>query len=136
MKNPVITATDLNYDLDIINKWAYERQMEFNPDPTKQAKDVLFSYKPSSPVHPNLVFNGTAATKVDEYKHLGLILQSKLSFGRHLNEKMAKAKKIIGILKHLSKFLPLKTLNQMYKTLVLFYLDYCDIINHMPQIIT
>ena len=73
--------------------------------------------------------------KVDEHKHLGLTLQSNLSFERHLNEKMMKAKKIIGILKHLSRFLPLKTLNQMYKALVRSHLDYCDIIYHMPQIV-
>ena len=135
VKDPATTAADLNHDLDIINKWAYQWKMEFNPDPTKQAKEVLFSHKTRSPVHPDLTFNGTAVTKVDEHKHLGLILQSKLSFGRHLSEKMTKAKKIIGILKHLSKFLPLKTLNQMYKTLVRSHLDYCDIIYHMPQIV-
>ena len=88
-----------------------------------------------SPVHPDLVFNGTAVTKVDEHKHLGLTLQSNLSFYRHLNEKMTKAKKVIGILKHLSKFLPLQTLNQMYKALVRSHLDYCDIIYHMPQVV-
>ena len=55
--------------------------------------------------------------------------------GHLVNEKMTKAKRIIGILKHLSKFLPLKTLNQMYKTLVRSHLDYCDIIYHMPQIV-
>ena len=88
-----------------------------------------------SPIHPDLVFNGTAVTKADEHKHLGLTLQSNLSFSKHLNEKMTKAKKIIGILKHLSKFLPLKTLNQMYKALVRSHLDYCDIIYHMPQVV-
>ena len=46
-----------------------------------------------------------------------------------------KAKKIIGILKHLSKLLPLKTLNQMYKALVRSHLDYCDIVYHMPPIV-
>ena len=40
--------------------------------------------------------------------------------------------KIIGILKHLSKFLPLKTLNQMNKALVRSHLDYCDVIYHQP----
>ena len=74
-------------------------------------------------------------TKVDEHKHLGLTLKSNLSFDRDLNEKMTKAKKIIGILKHLSKCLPLKYLNQMYKALVRSHLDYCDIIYHMPQIV-
>ena len=135
VKDPITTAEDLNHDLDVINQWAHQWKMEFNPDPTKQAKEVLFSCKKSSPVHPVLVFNGTAVTKVDEHKHLGLTLQSNLSFERHLNEKMTKAKKIIGILKHLSKFLPLKSLNQMYKALVRSHLDYCDIIYHMPQIV-
>ena len=41
---------------------------------------------------------------------------------------MMKAKTIIGFLKRLSKFLPLKTLDQMYKALVHSHLDYCDII--------
>ena len=102
--------------------------MEFNPDPTKQATEVLFSCKKSSPNHPQLVFNGTAVVRVNEQKYLGLILDSSLSFVKHLNEKIIKAKKNIGILKHLSTFLPLKALDQMYKALVRSHLDYCDII--------
>ena len=35
--------------------------------------------------------------KVNEQKHLGLILDSKLSFEKHLNEKIINAKKNIGI---------------------------------------
>ena len=98
--------------------------MEFNPDPSKQAKEVVFSCKKQPQIHPELVFNGSAVTKVNEHKHLGLTLQSNLSFERHLTEKITKAKRVIGILKHLSKFLPLKTLNQMYKALVRSHLDY------------
>ena len=71
--------------------------------------------------------------KVNEQKHLGLILDSKLSFERHVNEKIIKAKRGIGIIKYLSKFLPLKTLDQMYKALVRSHLDYCDIIYHIPS---
>ena len=102
--------------------------MEFNPDPTKQATEVLFSCKKVCPNHPQLIFNGTVVKKVNEQKHLGLILDSGLSFKKHLDEKIIKAKKYIGIIKHLSKFLPLKTLDQMYKALVHSHLDYCDII--------
>ena len=50
------------------------------------------------PDHPLLVFNRSAVTKVNEQKHLGLILESDLSFEKHLNEKMIKAKKNIGYL--------------------------------------
>ena len=133
VKDPVISADNLNHDLNIIQLWAHQWKMEFNPDPTKQATEVLFSCKKSNPNHPQLIFNGTIVEKVNDQKHLGVILDSSLSFEKHLNEKMIKAKKHIGIIKHLSNFLPLKTLDQMYKALVRSHLDYCDIIYHMPS---
>ena len=40
---------------------------------------------------------------------------------------------MFGILKHLSKCFPLKTLDQMYKAFVRSHLDYCDIIYHIPS---
>ena len=133
VKNPELSANDLNHDLNVIYQWAYQWKLEFNPDPTKQATEVLFSCKIFSPNHPHLIFNGTVVAKMNEQKHLGLILDSKLSFEKHLNEKMIKAKKNLGIMKHLSKFLPIKTLDQMYKALVRPHLDYCDIIYHKPS---
>ena len=75
--------------------------MEFNPDPSKQETEVLFSCKKSSPNHPQLIFSGTVAAKVNEQKHLGLFLDSGLSFGKHLNEKVIKAKQNIGLIKQL-----------------------------------
>ena len=135
VNDPVISANILNNDLDIIYQWAHQWKMEFNPHPTKQATEVLFSCKKVSSNHPQLIFNGTAVVKENEHKHLGLILQPGLYFEKHLNEKIIKAKKNIRLLKHLSKFLPLKTLDQMYKTLVRSHLDYCDVIYHNPPII-
>ena len=80
VNDPVISADDLNYDLDIIYQWAHQWKMAFNPDPTKQATGVLFSVKKVSPNHPQLIFNGTVVKKVNEQKHLGLILDSGMSF--------------------------------------------------------
>ena len=73
-------------------------------------------------------------TRNNEQKHLGLILESKLSFEKHLNEKIIQAEKNIGIIKYLSNILPLKTLNKTYKTLVRSHLDSCDIIYHIPSL--
>ena len=101
--------------------------MEFNPDPTKQATEIIFSCEKFRPNHLQLMFNGTAVVKVIEQKHLGLILQPVLSFEKHINEKIIKAKRNIGILKHL------KTLDQMYKAHVRSHLDYCDVIYHIPS---
>ena len=99
VNDPVISANELNQDLKVINQWAYQWKMEFNPDPNKQAAELLFSCKKNSPNHPSLFFNGTVVPKVNEQKHLGLTLGSKLSFERHLNEKIMKAKRSIGIIK-------------------------------------
>ena len=133
--DPITSANGLNHDLNIILQWAYQWKIEFNPDPSKQATEVLFSCKKSTPNHPQLIFNRTVVGKVSDQKHLGFILVSGLSFEKHLNEKLMKAKKHVGILKYLSNFLPLKSLDQMYKALVRSHLDYCDVIYHIPPLL-
>ena len=72
VNDPEISAAELNHDLDLIKQWAHQWKMEFNPDPTKQAKEVLFSCKKVNPYHPDLFFNGTLVTRVKEHEHLGL----------------------------------------------------------------
>ena len=36
------SASQLNNDLDKISDWAYTWKMSFNPDPSKQAQEVIF----------------------------------------------------------------------------------------------
>ena len=123
----------MNHDIVTMHQLADQWKLEFNLDPTKQATEVLFSCKISKPYHPQLTFNGIVVAKVNEEKLLGIILNSGLSFEKYLNEKIMKAKKNLGIIKHLSRFLPLNTPDKMYKALVRSHLDYCDIIYHIPS---
>ena len=60
--------------------------MEFNPNPTEHATDVLFTCQKSSTNHTELIFNGTVVTKVNEQNHLGLILNLRLSFEKRKND--------------------------------------------------
>ena len=89
VKNPEMSANDLNQDLDVIRQWAHQWKLEFNPDLilTKQAIEVLFSCKKSRPNHPQIMFNGTVVAKMNPPKHLGLILLSypfwQMSFCNH-----------------------------------------------------
>jgi len=101
--DPVNSATELNHDLNIINKWAHQWKMAFNPDPSKQAVEVLFSQKKKKVYHPPLYFNDTIVIRADSHKHLGLILDSKLSFINHVNEKIKATTKAIGILRYFRK---------------------------------
>ena len=78
------SANDFNKDLEIIYIWAFQWKMNFNPDPTKQAREVIFSRKAKEIYHPPLLFNNTSVSLSSFQKHLGVILDSKLIFHEHL----------------------------------------------------
>ena len=101
--------------------------MAFNPDPTKQAQEVVFSKKPRESFHPNLYFNKFVVEKVQTQKHLGLKLDKKLSFKEQFKDKFAKVNRGIEILKKLSGFLPRHSLITLYKSFIWPHLDYADI---------
>ena len=52
VKDPSASASELNHDLKLISQWAHQWKMSFNPDPTKQAVQVLFSRKVKKSCHP------------------------------------------------------------------------------------
>ena len=106
--------------------------MSFNPNPQKQAVELLFSRKRSETDHPVILFNNIPVKEVNEHKHLGIILDSKLSFAPHIKTAISKTRKGIGLLKYLSKYLPRHTLNELYKLYVRPHLDNGDIIYHIP----
>ena len=110
------TTTNLNKDLEKINKWAHQWKMSFNPDSTKMAQEVLFSRKKSKVIHPPLIFNGKDAIRSESQKHLGLVLDSKLNFKMHLQGKFSIINNGIALLRNLRHSTPRKPLLSIYKT--------------------
>ena len=76
--------------------------MSFNPDPNKQATEVLYSHKVNSDDHPKLTFNGNQVQRCSSHKHVGLILDNKLDFNKYLDEKINKYNKLFRMMKKLS----------------------------------
>ena len=62
--------------------------MSFNPDRAKQAQEIIFSGKKNATTHPLLFFNNSEIKLSSNQKHLGLTLDSKLSFNEHINDKI------------------------------------------------
>ena len=124
---------DLSADLSHFEKWAHQWKMSFNPDPNKQATEVVFSRKNNPANHTPLVFNNLQVATVPYQKHLGLYLDRTLSFEFHLKEKMSKANKVIGLIKHFSKTLPRKSLITLYTSFARPHLDYADVIYDQPH---
>ena len=125
-----VSADILNADLKFIEKWAYQWKMQFNPDKNKQAIQVIFSHRKSKPIHSPLTFNGSEVVTLDELKHLGFFLDSALSFLRHTKEIIIKARRGVGIIRFMSKYVSRNVLDQMYKLYVRPHLDYGDLIYH------
>ena len=78
-----LSATNLNSDLGKINAWANQWKMTFNPDPNKQAQEVIFSRKIRKTSHPPLTYNNNSVKQVQFQKHLGVYLDSRLDFREH-----------------------------------------------------
>ena len=127
------SSEDLNKDLNTIKDWAFQWKMSFNPDPNKQATEVIFSRKKNPVLHPTLFFNRLPVASEQSQKHLGLVLDKRLKFDHHLNEKISKAMKGIALIKRLYYYLPRKSLLTIYRSYIRPHLDYCDVIYDQPH---
>ena len=68
--------------------------MSFNQDPKKQAQKVIFSRKSKAISHLPLVFNNNNVIQTTSQKHLGIILDTHLSFEKHLETVLCKVTKL------------------------------------------
>ena len=73
----------MNNHLRIIGKWTIKWKMSFNPNPTN---------------HPFLFFNGNRLVQIDIQKHLGMLLDTKLSLFDHFKSVFEKRNKKVGLL--------------------------------------
>ena len=103
-------------------------KMSFNPDPSKQAQEVIFSRKTKKEYHRPLTFNNYNVSETNSQKHLGVVLDNRLSFKDHLTMILNKVNETIGLLHKLQNILPRSALLTIYKTFIRPHFDYGDII--------
>ena len=128
-----VSSKNLNDDLDSISNWAFQWKMSFNPDPSKQAQEIIFSRKKELNNDSVLCFNELPVKQSNCQKHLGMQLDKSLNFNLHIQEKIGKANKGLGILRKLNCLLPRKSLLIIYKAFIRPHLDYGDIIYDQPN---
>ena len=108
--------------------------MQFNPDPNKQANEVIFSRRSKIDLsYPSVKFNNNDIATCSDQKHLGIVLDSKLNFASHVNQKIKKYNKLIGLIRRLSVHLPRNALLTIYKSFVRPNLEYGDILYDKPD---
>ena len=109
--------------------------MQFNPDPNKQTKEIVFSRKLVLNIwsHCPVKFNNNNITTCSHQKHLGVVLDSNLNFNTHIDQKIKKCNKMIGLIRRLSVNLPRNALLTIYKSFIRPHLDYGDILYEKPR---
>ena len=121
------STEELNRDLELLRLWSWQWKMYFNADKTEE---VIFSTKRDKPLHDPLTLGTDDIDRKMEHKHIGIVLDSKLSFQSHIREAILKARRGTGIIRYISKYVSRNVLDQVYKLYVRPHLDYGDIIYH------
>ena len=107
--------------------------MGFNLGPNKQAQEVYSSRKTNKGHCQSSSFNGSNVEACSSQKHLGLIMDNKLNFNVHVQNKITKCNKLIRTVKRLSVILPRDVSLRLYKMFIRLHLDYADIIYGKPN---
>ena len=93
--------------------------MSFSPDSKKQAQEVIFSRKSKAISHLPLVFNNNNnVIQTTNQKHLGIILDTRLSFEKDLEPVLCKTNQTISLICKLQNLLPRTALITLHKAFV------------------
>ena len=84
------SVNELNPDSEKISQWVYQSKVQFNSDLSKHANEFVFSRKSNSVnfFYPLSNFNSNDIGKCPYQKHLGTVLDSKLNFNSHVDQKI------------------------------------------------
>ena len=108
-------------------------KMQFNSDPNKQVQEVYFLKKLNIENSFPVTFNNAKVVTWSTHKHLGLLLDKQLSFNEHIQSKMNKCYKMIGVIKRLFINFPCNVLLRIHKLFIRPQLDCGDIIYDKPH---
>ena len=106
--------------------------MQFNTDPKKQANEVIFSRKSNNCSHPSATFSNIYINKYPHGKLLGIVLDTKLDFKFHVDQKI-KCNKLIALIRKLSVIVARKALLTVYESFIRPHVDYGDVLYDIPE---
>ena len=68
----------------------------------------------------------TPIERVDTIKDLGILMDEKLSFKEHINNKINKSYAMLGLIEPNFNYLTVSTCILLYKNMIMSHLDYCS----------
>ena len=119
------TIDNINEDLRNIHTWARQWLITINASKTVA---MFFSRKRLPSALPQIFLGTTPLERVDHHKHLGIILSSNLSWGKHIESITSKCNRKLGIFKRFKYRWSRSSLELCYKSFVRPILEYGNIL--------
>ena len=89
----------LNSDIKHIISWGNQWKIQFNSYPKEEANEDIFSRKSNTHAYPPITFNSNFITTYPYQKHLDFVLDSKLDFIIHIEQKIKKYNKMMRLIR-------------------------------------
>ena len=135
--NNLHTTTSLQEDLNILAVWCDLMQMSYNIEKchtlhlghnNQKATYTLpkMSNIKKTPRGMSYTYNFHKLKQVQEEKDLGIVVDDKLQFRKHISNKISKANTMIFLIKHTFKYLDADMFKLLYKSLVRPQLEYAS----------
>ena len=115
----------LNKELVEVYSWFKSNKLSLNSSKTNY---IIFSKSSISPSNSDIIINNESINRVLSTKFLGVIIDDKLSWTQHIFYISKVISRNTGVMSKLRSFLPSVTLTSLYNTLILPYLNYCNIV--------
>ena len=110
----------LQRDLDRLTQWSNTWLLRFHPEKCK--KMHIGRHNPDPDFNYKLL--DKTLEEVDHEKDIGVVIDSNLSFEKHISEKVKKANSMFVVIRRIFYHLDEKTFTPLYKSLVRVHLDY------------
>ena len=132
--DPDFLINTLNCELDKLSNWFSANRLSLN-----LTKTNFMEFKPRQKKHSSnfsVVINERTIAQVNETAFLGVVLDENLTWKSHISSLAIKISKSIGIIFRSSFFLSTSSLRMLYNSMILPYLNYCNLVwdQHISQI--
>lgn len=121
-KNIPNMISSMNKELIKLSEWMNVNKLSLN---VKKTKYMIFCTKEPHLQGGKIKLNGETIDKVNQFKFLGIIIDSRLSWTDHVQHIRKKISKGIGIIYKVKDYLKQDTLLTLYHCFVYPYLIYC-----------
>ena len=119
-------VANLNSDLENVRKWMLQNKLQIHPTKTKYMyTGSSYNIRNKTSSNPTLI-NNIPVPRTGTYACLGVSLDERLTWEKHIDTICAKVGAGIGVMRRMKPFVPPETLKLTYEALVQPYFNYCS----------